>query len=393
MRTVLLISPNVTDKMGGEAIKVLQFALYLKKVGRPFRIICHERSAHAVEAAFDPGEYMMVRDNWLQLFLWRSVILRPVLNLHFNHRAARLVRATFRPQDVFLHYMAPVSPVIVRLPPKGFDFVAGPMTGNIFYPPAFKHRVSLKDRIRENLHVSLQKLSKMFFTDKKRAHALLVSGYERTRASLKMAGARDEQLVDVVDAGVSPKIAEQPRISHEGRNTRFFCSGRMVDHKGFDLAIKALARTDGLTLDISGDGEKRVELEVLAVSLGVSDRVNFLGWLPYDDLVSGFKNYRAYVFPSLAEANGIVMQEAMMIGLPVITLRWGGPAALAADDGAVYVDPTDEEGVVAGIAAAMTDLADNPDRAEAMSVASRARAESRFKWDDVAASWMAVYPD
>ena len=393
MRTVLLISPNVTDKMGGEAIKVLQYALYLKKVGRPFRIICHERSAHAVEATFDPGEYMMIRDNWLQLLLWRSVILRPALNLHFNYSAAQLVRTTFKPEEAFLHYMAPVSPVIVRLPPKGFDFVAGPMTGNIFYPPAFKHRVSLKDRIREKLHVSLQKISKMFFTDKKRAHALLVSGYERTRASLKMAGARDEQLVDVVDAGVSAAISGQPRIRHDGRNTRFFCSGRMVDHKGIDLAIRALARTEGLTLDISGDGEKRAELEALATSLGVADRVNFLGWLPYDDLVSGFRKYRAYVFPSLAEANGIVMQEAMMIGLPVITLRWGGPGALSTDDGAVYIEPTNEESVVAEIAAAMTDLADDPEKAEAISAKSHALAEARFKWDDVAASWMATYPD
>jgi glycosyltransferase involved in cell wall biosynthesis len=167
----------------------------------------------------------------------------------------------------------------------------------------------------------------------------------------------------------------------------------MVDHKGIDLALKALAKTTDIQLDISGDGEKRAELEALATSLGVVDRVNFLGWLPYDDLVGGFKNYRAYVFPSLAEANGIVMQEAMMIGLPVITLRWGGPGALSTDDGAVYVEPTDEASVVADIAAAMTDLADNPNCAEAISIKGRELAEARFKWDDVAASWMAVYPD
>ena len=82
-----------------------------------------------------------------------------------------------------------------------------------------------------------------------------------------------------------------------------------------------------------------------------------------------------------------------MIGLPVITLRWGGLGALSTDDGAVYVEPTDEASVVADIAAAMTDLADNPNRAEAISIKGRELAEARFKWDDVAASWMAVYPD
>lgn len=379
--------------MGGEAIKALQFALYLKKVGRPFRILCHERSAEAVEATFEPSEYTMVRDDWVQLALWYSVILRPFLNLDFNRRVAGIVRKSFDPGDVILHYIAPVSPVVVRLPPKGFDFVAGPMTGNIFYPPAFKHRMSAMDRIREALHVSLQKLSKALFSEKKRAHALLVSGYERTRASLLMAGAREDHLVDVVDAGVSADISARERIRHMGRNARFFCSGRMVDHKGIDLAIKALAKTTDIQLDISGDGEKRAELEALATSLGVAERVNFLGWLPYEGLVEGFKNYRAYVFPSLAEANGIVMQEAMMIGLPVITLRWGGPGALSTDDGAVYVEPANEASVVNDIAAAMTDLADNPEKAEAISVKGRQLAEARFKWEDVAASWMATYPD
>jgi hypothetical protein len=89
------------------------------------------------------------------------------------------------------------------------------MTGNIFYPPAFKQRMSAKDRIRETLHVSLQKLSRALFSEKKRALALLVSGYERTRASLLMAGAREDRLVDVVDAGVSPDISAHDRIRNE----------------------------------------------------------------------------------------------------------------------------------------------------------------------------------
>ena len=72
MRTVLLISPNVTDKMGGEAIKVLQFARFLKARGRPFKIICHERSAHKVEEEFTPDEYHMIRNDGLQIFMSKT---------------------------------------------------------------------------------------------------------------------------------------------------------------------------------------------------------------------------------------------------------------------------------------------------------------------------------
>ena len=62
-------------------------------------------------------------------------------------------------------------------------------------------------------------------------------------------------------------------------------------------------------------------------------------------------------------------------------------------DGVRQYQESDEDNVVTDIAAAMTDLADNPEKAEAISVTSRALAEARFKWDDVAASWMATYPD
>lgn len=392
MRKILLISPNVSDEMGGEAIKAFQFARYLRAQGVPFQIVCHERSRHAVDREFAPDEVHYVRDDWLHRLLWRTVVLRMALSLLFNIAAARHVRRAHAPGDVLLHYIAPVSPVVVRLPPRGYDFVIGPMTGNIYYPPGFRHRMSRKDRIRERLHGALQRFAALAFSERRRARALLVSGYDRTRASLRLAGAPEASLVDVVDAGVSDALSARPRLRHSGRNPRFFCSGRMVDHKGIDLAIRAVAKTADITLDISGDGEKRAGLEALARRLGVTDRVRFLGWLDYDDLLAGFANYRGYVFPSLAEANGIVMQEAMMIGLPVITLRWGGPAMLADDASAEYIDPVDEEQVAAEIALRMERLAEDAKRAEALSVAARRRAEERFVWDKVAASWMAVYP-
>lgn len=80
-----------------------------------------------------------------------------------------------------------------------------------------------------------------------------------------------------------------------------------------------------------------------------------------------------------------------MIGLPVVTLRWGGPIRLADDDSALYVEPKDEAHVVAGIAEAMTRLANDPALAEEISLKARAIAEERFPWDAVATSWARAY--
>jgi glycosyltransferase involved in cell wall biosynthesis len=168
----------------------------------------------------------------------------------------------------------------------------------------------------------------------------------------------------------------------------------MVDYKGFDLAIRALAlTTQDIRLDIYGDGEQRVSLEALARKEGVTDRVCFMGWVRNDDLLDAMAKYRGYVFPTLAEANGIAMQEAMMLGLPVIATRWGGPERLADDEAAWYIEPVCRDAMVEAIAAAMTCLARQPERAEDLSRKARIIAKSRFKWDMVATEWIkAAYP-
>jgi hypothetical protein len=54
--------------------------------------------------------------------------------------------------------------------------------------------------------------------------------------------------------------------------------------------------------------------------------VGFLNWLPnHADLLDRPQHYRGTVLPSIADANGIVVQKAMAIGTPSICLDWGGP--------------------------------------------------------------------
>jgi glycosyltransferase involved in cell wall biosynthesis len=164
----------------------------------------------------------------------------------------------------------------------------------------------------------------------------------------------------------------------------------MDDHKGIDLAIRAVAKSDpSIRLDIYGDGVKRAHLEALTQAQGVADRVQFCGWMAsHEELLDTLAQYRGYVFPTLAEANGIVMQEAMMIGLPVIATRWGGPEKLADDEAAWYVDPVSEGAMIDAIAHAMTCLAMEPEKADRLGRNARTIAETRFSWENVSRSWI-----
>jgi glycosyltransferase involved in cell wall biosynthesis len=394
-RKIVLISERFGHSGGGEAIKGQHYADFLLQQGHDVVVVTHERSVRSLGAHFPAERLRLVPDTALQRFLWRVAPLRGVLSpyFHWQVRSMLMAEAIRDGAAPLLHYISPVSPVALRFPPRGSDVVMGPMTGNIYYPPAFRSRMSGKDRLREALHGLSQRLLRRLAPEKTCVGVLLVSGYERTRASLRLAGAEEGQMLDVVDAGVKDSILARPRLHHAGVNRVFVCSGRMVDHKGTDLAIKALTRTDPrIRLDIFGDGETRPGCEALVARLGLGERVSFKGWMAsHDALLDAFAGYRGYVFPSLAEANGIVMQEAMAIGLPVIALRWGGPAMLADETAALYVDPRSEPEVIADLARAMDRLASDGAFADGMAARARAIAERNFTWAAVARTWQRSY--
>lgn len=393
MRPIYLIAERFGQSGGGEAIKAYQYARALIARGRPVVVFTHARSLKALGADFPAEAMRLVPDTAVQRTLWRLRPLRWLLGPYFHLSVRRMILAEAgADRSPLLHFISPVSPVEPRLPPKGFETVYGPLTGNIYYPPGFQHRMSAKDRIRQQAHKVAQIVLGRLFPEKRRARAILVSGYERTRASLRLAGCADAILHDVVDSGVNERLRARPRIRHSGENGRFVCSGRMVDHKGIDLAIRAVAETKPpITLDIFGDGDMRPKLEALVRQLGLEDRVRFLGWIEHhEDLIDRFSEYRGYLFPSLAEANGIVMQEAMMAGLPVVTLRWGGPERLADDTSALYLAAETEAQVATDLAAAMTRLAGDAALAETVSQNARRIAEERFSWDAVTHSWETV---
>ena len=201
-------------------------------------------------------------------------------------------------------------------------------------------------------------------------------------------------MVPSIDSGIMDRLADAPRVEHHGQNLRFVHNGRLQKHKGTDLAIKALLRTKNrVTLDVIGQGLEEANLKALVASLNLGDRVKFIPWFKdHSDLAVALREYRAFVFPSICEANGIVVQEAMIMGLPTICADWGGPALLITPECGVLVKPNSEEQMLTGLAEAMDKLATDGDLAERMSAAGRKRAlEGRYLWSGVVQDWVEVY--
>jgi teichuronic acid biosynthesis glycosyltransferase TuaC len=114
--------------------------------------------------------------------------------------------------------------------------------------------------------------------------------------------------------------------------------GHLTARKGHHLAIQALPELPEATLLVAGDGWYGEGLRELAASLGVADRVRFLGHVDQEDLKDYYCAADALVLASSREGMANVLLESMACGTPVIaTAVWGTPEAVNVPEAGVLM--------------------------------------------------------
>ncbi|MFT5112892.1 MAG: glycogen(starch) synthase [Parasphingorhabdus sp.] len=130
--------------------------------------------------------------------------------------------------------------------------------------------------------------------------------------------------------------AEIERTEINSGSQRLLCVGRMVEDKGFDIAIKAFALTlkdyPHTKLTFASDGPERSKLQRLTNTLGLSHAVDFLGWVDQRHLNLLYQGAITVIMPSRwREGFGLVALEAAMHGRPVIASNQGGLPEVVVD--------------------------------------------------------------
>ena len=187
--------------------------------------------------------------------------------------------------------------------------------------------------------------------------------------------------------------AESTRIRAEhGRGGPLWLSvGRAVYYKGFLNAIRALKHIEG-RLILIGDGPEIPALRAEAVRLGVLDRIDFTGTLPYLKIIPYYRAADAFWFPSNArsEAFGLVQVEAMAAGCPVINTDIPGsgvPWVCGPDGSGLTVPMNDPE----ALAQAARRVLYEPGLRERLVSAARHRAETEFEHHTMARRTLEIY--
>ncbi|MFS1882123.1 glycosyltransferase [Vibrio splendidus] len=153
-------------------------------------------------------------------------------------------------------------------------------------------------------------------------------------------------------------------------NKKFtFCNvSALVEKKGLEYLLKAFSAsfsdTENVRLKIGGEGPLRQDLERLSQSLGICDKVEFLGKLTRKETYNLMLNSQCYALSSLHETFGMTLIEFLSFGKPVIATKCGGPEVIVDKINGLLVSPKD----IQGLSQSLKDMYNNYDRFDSVKI-------------------------
>ncbi len=179
-----------------------------------------------------------------------------------------------------------------------------------------------------------------------------------------------------------------PKPSFKDGQVVFVCSGQLIPRKGLDLLFKAAAqlrkqRGEDFRLRLVGGGDESWARD-MAAREGVTDLVEWSGFLSRENMIVAIASADVFVLPSRSDSYAVVVQEAACLGLPLLVSKHAGAAEAVVREGVNghIIDPED----TANFAAAMECLLDASTRAR-YGAAARARGEALSSPQRGAALW------
>lgn len=132
-----------------------------------------------------------------------------------------------------------------------------------------------------------------------------------------------------------------PRCFPEDQKVRIVTTGRLVEKKGIEYSIRAVAKqaliNPNLEYNIIGDGILKQNLQNLIDDLNANHFIHLLGWKDEEEVIKILNQSHIFIAPSVTAADGNqdapvnVLKEAMAMGLPVISTYHGGIPELVED--------------------------------------------------------------
>jgi glycosyltransferase involved in cell wall biosynthesis len=156
--------------------------------------------------------------------------------------------------------------------------------------------------------------------------------------------------------------------------------GSFIRRKGVEFLIQAFpeihAHHPQTRLVLVGDGPLKSEYSSTINRLGIQNSVDFLGWQSPDQVSEWMRNARLLILPSINEAYGVVLLEALASGTPCIASEVDGIVEIIDPEVGILVPPGDGQ----AISRAVNRLLSDEELYARLSQAGRERAVNQFDW-------------
>lgn len=180
-----------------------------------------------------------------------------------------------------------------------------------------------RSAIKENIKKFIVSRANAFFCfGKTSADYLLSLGVKPSKIAVRNAAVIDE---DLIRENYDRARSEMPsHKSTEADTRKFIYVGRLAPEKNLEMLIRAYgavhktAKDESWKLLIVGDGPLRENLETQVADSGQTDNIIFAGGFPWHQVPGWLAKSDVLILPSKSEPWGLVVNEAMVCGMPVI---------------------------------------------------------------------------
>ncbi|MEO1589839.1 MAG: glycosyltransferase [Cyanobacteria bacterium J06632_22] len=184
----------------------------------------------------------------------------------------------------------------------------------------------------------------------------------------------------LIHCGVEPELFES--VSHPANRQNLIFVGRLAAVKGVPILLESMAQlkqtNPNARLTLVGDGPERPTLEKMALELGVTDVVDFVGYKSQSEVRDYLQRSDVFVLPTFAEGLPIVFMEALAAGVPVVSTQIAGHSDLVEQGKSGYlVSPGDKT----SLTAALKTLLDSPELRRQFATAGREKIRTEFDID------------
>jgi glycosyltransferase involved in cell wall biosynthesis len=269
---------------------------------------------------------------WPYYFVWQITMIKLALKLHGESPFALAHHVTFVSfrVPVYLRYL-------------GVPVVFGPVGGADKAPIRLLARgfgpiVLIKELVRNATTAICSSLLK-FWKPLGSAGGVCLAATPSMQAIFTASKFETKVFPAVgIDANPSPKL----RRAEPTAVLKLLFVGRLHPLKGVTLLLEALAVSNlrDFRLTVVGDGRDLSRLRDLSRTLGIGDRVDWVGKMRRELLPEVYRRHDILVAPSLYESGGLTALEAMAQGIPVVALDVGGHSVSIGPECGIRISPS-----------------------------------------------------